>query len=93
MAAESGNFWRFPIMTAIYRLQFVAGGEPPRLTAFTGRMGERGRDWRGSVGALGTLRVETTRPLAPGDGLTVVAEIPAYRSAKSENIAVVRGFR
>ena len=71
MAAESGNFWRFPIMTAIYRLQFVAGGEPPRLTAFTGRMGERGRDWRGSVGALGTLSVETTRPLAPGDGLTV----------------------
>ena len=73
----TGNFWRFPIMTASYRLQFVAGGEPPRWTAFTGRLGERGRDWRGSVGALGTLSVETTRRLARGEGLTVVAEIPA----------------
>jgi hypothetical protein len=69
----TGNFWRFPIMTASYHLQFVAGGEPPRWTAYTGRLGERGRDWRGSLGALGTL----TRRLAPGEGLTVVAEIPA----------------
>jgi hypothetical protein len=29
------------------------------------------------VGALGTLDVETTRRLAPGEGLTVVAELPA----------------
>jgi uncharacterized membrane protein YgcG len=72
----TGNFWRFPIMTASYHLQFVAGGEPPRWTAYTGRLGERGRDWRGSLGALGTLSVETTRRLAPGEGLTVVAEIP-----------------
>ncbi|MGC1876293.1 MAG: DUF2207 domain-containing protein, partial [Pseudolabrys sp.] len=57
----TGNFWRFPIMTASYHLQFVAGGEPPRWTAYTGRLGERGRDWRGSLGALGTLSVETTR--------------------------------
>jgi hypothetical protein len=75
----TGNFWRFPIMTASYHLQFVAGGEPPRWTAYTGRLGERGRDWRGSLGALGTLSVETTRRLAPGEGLTVVAEIPADR--------------
>ncbi|MGA7600240.1 MAG: DUF2207 domain-containing protein [Pseudolabrys sp.] len=73
----TGNFWRFPIMTASYHLQFVVGGEPPRWTAYTGRLGERGRDWRGSLGALGTLSVETTRRLAPGEGLTVVAEIPA----------------
>src|SRR6478752_1869096 len=73
----TGNFWRFPILAASYQLQFVAGGGPPRWTAFTGRMGERGKDWRGSLGALGTLNVETTRRLAPGEGLTVVAEIPA----------------
>src|SRR5215510_6342415 len=73
----TGNFWRFPILAATYQLQFVAGGGPPRWTAFTGRMGERGKDWRGSLGALGTLNVETTRRLAPGEGLTVVAEIPA----------------
>ncbi|HEY6702068.1 MAG TPA: DUF2207 domain-containing protein [Pseudolabrys sp.] len=49
----TGNFWRFPIMAASYRLQFVAGGEPPRWTAYTGRLGERGKDWRGSLGAGG----------------------------------------
>jgi hypothetical protein len=73
----TGNFWRFPILAASYHLQFVAGGEPVRWTAYTGPLGARGNDWRGSLGALGTLTVETTRPLAPGEGLTVVAEIPA----------------
>ena len=73
----TGNFWNFPILAATYRLQFVAGGAPVRWTAFTGRVGARGTDWRGSLGALGTLTVETTRRLAPGEGLTVVAEIPA----------------
>jgi hypothetical protein len=73
----TGNFWNFPILAATYRLQFVAGGAPVRWTAFTGRVGERGTDWRGGLGALGTLTVESTRRLAPGEGLTVVAEIPA----------------
>ena len=47
-----------------------------RWTAFTGRLGERGTDWQGEPGALGTLTVSTTRPLRPGAGLTVVAELP-----------------
>ena len=73
----TGNFWRFPIQAVFYHLQFVAGGDPVRWTAYTGRLGARGTDWRGGLGALGTLTVETTRRLAPGEGLTVVAEIPA----------------
>ena len=82
----TGNFWRFPIFKASYRLQFAAGTGPVRWTAFTGRLGARGTDWRGSLGALGTLNVETTRPLAPGEGLTVVAEIPAEAiDAPSQN--------
>ena len=55
----TGNFWRFPILEATYRLQFVAGGEPIRWTAYTGRVGARGNDWQGSTGALGTLTVGT----------------------------------
>jgi len=38
----TGNFWNFPILAATYRLQFVAGGQPVRWTAFTGRVGARG---------------------------------------------------
>lgn len=73
----TGNFWRFPIRRVSYHLQFAAAGEPVRWTAYTGRLGARGTDWRGSLGALGTLSVDTTRWLGPGEGLTVVAEIPA----------------
>jgi len=72
----TGNFWRFPILSATYQLHLVAGGAPVRWTAYTGRLNARGTDWRGGLGALGTLTVETTRRLAPGEGLTVVAEIP-----------------
>jgi len=73
----TGNFWRFPILQASYHLQFVAGNGPVRWTAYTGRVGARGTDWRGSLGALGSLTVSTTRRLAPGEGLTVVTELSA----------------
>src|SRR5690606_31785000 len=53
------------------------GAGPVRWTAFTGPRGARGTDWRGGIGLLNALTVETTRPLAPREGLTVVAEIPA----------------
>ena len=48
----TGNFWNFPILAATYRLQFVAGGAPVRWTALTGRVGARGNEWRGRLGAL-----------------------------------------
>jgi hypothetical protein len=72
----TGNFWNFPIETATYRLHLVDGAAPLRWTAFTGRAGARGTDWRGDIGGDGTLTVSTTRRLAPGEGLTVVAALP-----------------
>jgi len=73
----TGNFWHFAIESATYNLQLVEGAKPVRWTAYTGRLGARGSAWQGSVGALGTLTVSTTRRLGPGEGLTVVAELPA----------------
>ena len=73
----TGNFWHFPILAASYRLELPAEARPVRWTAFTGRLGARGIDWEGEVSRLGVLTVDTTRRLAPGEGLTVVAEIPA----------------
>jgi hypothetical protein len=72
----TGNFWDFPIETARYRLHLSGGAPPLRWTAFTGRLGERGTAWRGAIGADGALVVDSTRPLFPGQGLTVVAELP-----------------
>ncbi|HTQ82989.1 MAG TPA: DUF2207 domain-containing protein [Pseudolabrys sp.] len=73
----TGNFWNFPIEAATYRLQLGGGAAPVRWTAFAGRLGARGTDWRGSASVLGALTVSTTRRLMPGEGLTVVAELPA----------------
>ncbi len=72
----TGNFWRFPIEAATYRLHLVDGAAPLRWTAFTGRLGARGTDWRGAIGGDGILTVSTTRQLSPGEGLTVVAALP-----------------
>jgi Predicted membrane protein (DUF2207) len=73
----TGNFWNFPIEATTYRLHLADGAAPLRWTAFTGRLGARGTDWHGDVGSDGTLTVSTTRLLAPGEGLTVVAALPA----------------
>ena len=72
----TGNFWNFPIAAATYRLKLVDGARPLRFTAFTGPRGARGRDWRGGIDDAGMLMVETTRALAPAEGLTVVAALP-----------------
>ena len=72
----TGNFWNFPIEAAQLQPELPDGARPVRWTAYTGRLGERGTTWRGSIGTDGVLTVETTRPLAPGEGLTVVAAIP-----------------
>ena len=72
----TGNFWNFPIDAARYRLHLAGNARPLRWTAFTGRVRARGTDWQGDIGAGGILTVVTTRVLRPGEGLTVVAELP-----------------
>ena len=71
----TGNFWNFLIEAASYHLHLPDDASPLRWTAYTGRLGARGRDWQGGVGAGGTLSVATTRRLFPGEGLTVVAAL------------------
>ncbi|HZD89796.1 MAG TPA: DUF2207 domain-containing protein, partial [Pseudolabrys sp.] len=72
----TGNFWRFPILSATYHLHLVDDARPERFIAFTGPMGARGHDWQGGLADNGELTVQTTRRLAPGAGLTVVAALP-----------------
>ncbi len=71
----TGNAWNFPIERASVRVE-LPGVSPERWTAYTGRYGEQGKDWRGQVGADNALIVETTRTLPPGQGLTIVATYP-----------------
>lgn len=73
----TGNFWQFPILAVDYNLELADGARPVRWTAYTGRLGARGIDWRATTDTSGALMVATTRRLAPGEGLTVVAELPS----------------
>jgi hypothetical protein len=73
----TGNFWNFPIFAARYRLHLAGGARPLQWTAFTGPVGARGTEWRGSIDDTGVLTVSTTQRLAPREGLTVVAALPA----------------
>jgi uncharacterized membrane protein YgcG len=73
----TGNEWAFPIDAATVNVRLPDGVAPVQWTAYTGRFGERGADFRGTVAANGELAVRTARRLAPSEGLTVVVEIPA----------------
>ncbi len=72
----TGNFWRFPILSATYHLHLVGNARPERFIAFTGPTGARGHDWQGGLADDGTLTIRTTKRLAPREGLTVVAGLP-----------------
>jgi uncharacterized membrane protein YgcG len=72
----TGNEWAFPILWASVGIHLPGKAAPVRWTAYTGSFGERGDAWRGDIAGDGALRVETTRPLGPRNGLSVVAEIP-----------------
>jgi uncharacterized membrane protein YgcG len=73
----TGNDWSFPILATTANLTLPENAAPIRFDAYTGAFGERGRDWRGGVDTDNILRVSTTRRLGPGEGLSIVAEIPA----------------
>jgi hypothetical protein len=73
----TGNDWSFPILAATARISLPEGRAPVRWTAYTGYYGDRGQDYAGQILGDNALEVETTRRLAPREGLSVVVEIPA----------------
>jgi hypothetical protein len=73
----TGNEWAFPILKATSEIRLPEGRAPVRWTAYTGRFGARGEDFAGRIGGDNALQVATTRPLAAGEGFSVVVEIPA----------------
>jgi uncharacterized membrane protein YgcG len=68
----TGNDWDFPIDQAAYRVVLPQDASVTASAAYTGRVGDRGQDF--ARDADGTFR--TTRPLAPGEGLTVAVGWP-----------------
>jgi hypothetical protein len=71
----TGNAWDFPIEEAEALIELPAGAKVLKYTAYTGRRGERGQAFTARTGENDVL-FKTTRPLSPGQGLTVVVAWP-----------------
>ena len=73
----TGNGWGFPIdrASALVSLPAEPGAGSLNMSGYTGPFGATGRDFRATVGAAGG-RIETTRVLEAGEGLTLVLSWP-----------------
>lgn len=69
----TGNFWTFPILAAEARVQLPEGARIAELDAYTGPLGASGDKFRIASRTDRTFVIETTKPLAAREGLTVVA--------------------
>jgi len=74
----TGSEWTFVIERANVAVHLPAGADIVDWAAYTGRPGEKGRDFRVvQPGAFGSaIEIETTRPLVPGEGFTVAVSFP-----------------
>lgn len=67
----TGNGWLFPIDRAGATVTLPGGAVPTKTTVYTGPSGSTAQNAREIPGSNG-LEFETTRPLGPNEGLTIV---------------------
>ena len=67
----TGNFWGFPIMSAVARVQLPAGARAGQLAAYTGAFGEARGDFTAIGAGESEVRFDLTKPLGPEQGMTI----------------------
>ena len=72
----TGNGWAFPIDRASATIVLPSPVRFGERAAYTGAQGVSGGDARVTAEGAGTISFATTRPLGPGEGLTVAAAFP-----------------
>ncbi|MDX2079668.1 MAG: DUF2207 domain-containing protein [Terrimicrobiaceae bacterium] len=72
----TGNDWAFPILQASACVELPPGAHVQSTEAFTGPSGARGTDFRTARRSGCDAFFETTRPLEPREGLTIVVTWP-----------------
>jgi len=89
----TGNGWTFVIDHAQARVTLPRAVAAAQLAAegYTGTRGARGADYRAQV-FDGGGEFETTRPLAPGEGLTIVLAFPKGVVSAPSALAKARWF-
>lgn len=72
----TGNGWSFVIDRARAVVELPPGAEIQDKAAYTGRVGEKGRDYTSGFDDSGSPVFTTSRPLMPGEGLTIAVAWP-----------------
>ena len=72
----TGNEWDFPIEKVQAAVILPAGTKISGFKSFTGRAGSTGSDAQAQETAPNTVAFQNTRPLSPGEGLTIVVSWP-----------------
>jgi uncharacterized membrane protein YgcG len=67
----TGNYWIFPILSAVASVRLPEGAVVADVQGYTGRPGSSEQAVSISDGPAGRIIVRATRPLAAGEGLTV----------------------
>ncbi len=90
----TGNEWKFPIekATADVRLPQGAVRKIIHHTAYTGPVGEKGEDFRTEIDFYGDAKFETTKPLAPSEGLTLALSWPKGFVVEPDGMTKVQSF-
>ena len=81
----TGNSWTFRIERAEAIIRLPGGAHILQHAEYTGRQGERGRDFEVEQASGGIFKAHTTRTLDPGEGFTVAVGWPkGFVTAPSE---------
>ena len=72
----TGDGWSFPILNASACVSLPKGAIPRSIEAYTGPKGSKGADFKITGKPGYDASIETTKPLRPGEGLTIVVTWP-----------------
>lgn len=72
----NGRGWEFIIEQVSATVHLPNGARATKSTAYIGRFGKRGTAWRKETLTDGATRIESTRPVRPGETLTIVVQFP-----------------
>ena len=86
----TGNGWSFVIERAEAAVVLPTGAEVLNTAAYTGRVGDKGQHFTTTLSERGRVTFRTTRPLMPGEGLTIAVAWP--KGAVSEPSRLERGL-
>lgn len=72
----TGNHWAFPIKQASALIRLPEHGRVTQATAYTGYMGQRGKNFTVSYPEFNEVKFTTTQAIPPRNGFTIVAGWP-----------------